>query len=503
MQFHGDRLGYVEEMLPNDLVRIREDDGTSRPRRFQERKHLVAVIPKSGVSTTENRTLMQSPEPMTNNTQVIEDNITNEAKELINVLKKTHKWSINKKNITNPLFEYLTLNNHKEKGWIRYALPKDTFDGDIEKRLNKKQRIIYISTYNMLNCFPKTQGDMKGWQNLYYKAWGISKHTSNRIIESYYENGFNPDRKKRSDIGHTLINSTKKRKSVYSPYYVYKREQTHGRYRTHTDRLSDHLLKEELESKAEAEKIVYGNIAKNFVEQGYSIHHNLINALEKTCGNVSYKALANHIGGLATENTISKHLKSLKGFSVVKSRILPQLSKGNKKIRLLFCEAFFIFWYSARYLKSSTKLIMTHMHEKWVHAVVTRSNIKLLESYDIKNRYHYAHHKSFIDQVMFVVINGFIPTDNDILGNGGRSIKVSCVPVGDYEVAKRDSYKRVYDEDGNFSYPHIPENLERRKGNLYWTNKTLCGTRNASEGQFSLINAYENYLKTNRINCNN
>ena len=118
----------------------------------------------------------------------------------------------------------------------------------------------------------------------------------------------------------------------------------------------------------------------------------------------------------------------------------------------------------------------------------------MLESYDINKRHHYAHHKSFIDQVMFVVINGFIPKDNDIMGNGGRSIKVSCVPVGEYEKAKRDSYKRVYDDAGNFSYPHIPENLERKKGNLYWTNKTLCGTRNVSEGQFSLIHAYEKVI---------
>ena len=134
------------------------------------------------------------------------------------------------------------------------------------------------------------------------------------------------------------------------------------------------------------------------------------------------------------------------------------------------------------------------MDEKWVHAVVTRSNIKVLESYGIDKRYHYAHHKSFIDQVIFVVINGFIPEDNDIMGNGGRSIKVSCVPVGDYEEAKRDSYKRVYDDEGGFTYPHIHQNIERQKGKLYWNNKTLCGTTDISDGQFSLITAYKNTI---------
>ena len=88
VQFHGDRLGYVEKMLSNNIIQIRDDDGTLRPKRFQARKHLVAVIPKSGVSAIENRNLMQSPNPETNNTPVDEDNITSETQELISILKK-------------------------------------------------------------------------------------------------------------------------------------------------------------------------------------------------------------------------------------------------------------------------------------------------------------------------------------------------------------------------------------------------------------------------------
>ena len=182
------------------------------------------------------------------------------------------------------------------------------------------------------------------------------------------------------------------------------------------------------------------------------------------CGNVSYKAIANHLGGTITENTVSKHLKSLNGFSVTKSRILPQLTQQSMQRRFQFCEAFFIFWHSAKCLKSNIKLIVTHMDEKWVYAVVARNSIKLIENYDVGKRYHYAHHKSYIDQVMFIVVNGFVPTDNYLLGNGGRSIKLSCVPVGDYEQAKRDFYRRVYDDEGRFTYPQIAENHERTKG---------------------------------------
>ena len=79
------------------------------------------------------------------------------------------------------------------------------------------------------------------------------------------------------------------------------------------------------------------------------------------------------------------------------------------------------------------------MDEKWVDGVVMRSNIKVLESYNLDSRYHYAHHKSYVDQVMFIVLNSFIPKDNDLLGNGGRSVKISCIPIRGMEKAKRDS----------------------------------------------------------------
>ena len=71
------------------------------------------------------------------------------------------------------------------------------------------------------------------------------------------------------------------------------------------------------------------------------------------------------------------------------------------------------------------------MDEKWVHAVVTRSKIKLLENYDVRKFYRYVNHKSYIDQVMFIVVNGFVPKENNLLVNGGICIKISCIPIGD------------------------------------------------------------------------
>ena len=98
--------------------------------------------------------------------------------------------------------------------------------------------------------------------------------------------------------------------------------------------------------------------------QGSSLHNDIIEALDKTSGNVSYKEIANYVGGIATENTISKHLKTLDGFSLVKSHILPNLTRYHKEQRKQFCKKSFIFWLTAKCLSRKVKIIKTHMDEK-------------------------------------------------------------------------------------------------------------------------------------------
>ena len=48
--------------------------------------------------------------------------------------------------------------------------------------------------------------------------------------------------------------------------------------------------------------------------------------------------------------------------------------------------------------------------------------------------------------------------DNDIM-KGGKTFPVALVQVGKFIQAKKDTYKRVYKEDGNYHYPPIPENI--------------------------------------------
>ena len=205
------------------------------------------------------------------------------------------------------------------KGWIRKFLPNDIKSDN--KQLTSKERMVFINTYNLMCGFPKGYGKLKGWQNLFHHAWGVTKTATNNIVNSYYDSGFHAERKERSDKGQTLVNSEKKRRSRYSELFVYKREQTQLRYRNHTYRLDDNELKDDFEAMEEEEKRIYGEIANVMIKQGYGMHNDMITALQKTSGNISYKQIANYIGGLVTEKTIAKHLKTLKGYQIVKSRI--------------------------------------------------------------------------------------------------------------------------------------------------------------------------------------
>ena len=56
------------------------------------------------------------------------------------------------------------------------------------------------------------------------------------------------------------------------------------------------------------------------------------------------------------------------------------------------------------------------------------------------------------------------------------------------------------DDERTFSYPQIDDNIERVKGELYWTNTTLCGTEHVKETEYSLIDVYKSHNYSNGRN---
>ena len=75
-------------------------------------------------------------------------------------------------------------------------LPNTNIDNDKRKDMDDNKIMIFVTTYNLFSGFAKTHGPLKGWKTYFYKAWGVSKWTANRIVDAYYDNGFISNRKK-------------------------------------------------------------------------------------------------------------------------------------------------------------------------------------------------------------------------------------------------------------------------------------------------------------------
>ena len=68
---------------------------------------------------------------------------------------------------------------------------------------------------------------------------------------------------------------------------------------------------------------------------------------------------------------------------------------------------------------------------------------------------------------MYIVLTAFFPKNNDIT-QGGITKMVSLVCVERMVKATKDSYKRVYKDDGSYYYPKIPANKLQSKGEEYF-----------------------------------
>ena len=120
------------------------------------------------------------------------------------------------------------------------------------------------------------------------------------------------------------------------------------------------------------------------------------------------------------------------------------------------------------------------MDEKWFHVIRTRKNNKVLTSIGLEPAEYYAQHKSYIGKCMYVVVTAFAPHDNDFT-KGGIVIPVACVRVGKEVEAKKDSFKRVYREDGTWHHPQIPANRLRKKYDKYFKSLEITGSSEGTE----------------------
>lgn len=95
---------------------------------------------------------------------------------------------------------------------------------------------------------------------------------------------------------------------------------------------------------------------------------------------------------------------------------------------------------------------------------------------------HSTHHKSHVDKTMGIVSTAIIPHNNDI-NAGGQTRLVSLTRVGKMMKADRDTYRQVYQDDASYHYPKIPENLLRKKGESYFKNLEIVGSKDTKKGK--------------------
>ena len=67
---------------------------------------------------------------------------------------------------------------------------------------------------------------------------------------------------------------------------------------------------------------------------------------------------------------------------------------------------------------------------------------------------------------MYIMVTRYEVLDND-KKKTSNEFPVALVRVGKFIQAKKDTYKRVYNEGGTYHYPQIPKNILRCTGYPY------------------------------------
>ena len=93
---------------------------------------------------------------------------------------------------------------------------------------------------------------------------------------------------------------------------------------------------------------------------------------------------------------------------------------------------------------------------------------------------------------MYIVVTAYVLNKNDITA-GSKAIPIACVRCGRMVKASKNSFKRVYRDDGTHHYPERDENLLRRAGEYYFKGLNLTGSSEGTkkDPKISLLKVYK------------
>jgi hypothetical protein len=177
---------------------------------------------------------------------------------------------------------------------------------------------------------------------------------------------------------------------------------------------------------------------------------------------------------MVSASTIRRFIVSTPGFSYKTTRILPFLNAGTKQKRDDWSMQFWVFWLSAKAFQG-VQVVLVQMDEKWCYEIVVRKNNKSVPFFGVEPVVHGVQHKSHIGKVLVIASTAFVPSNNNI-EEGGEAFRVGLQRAGRMVAAERDTYKRVYADDGSYTYPKRLDNRLREKGKEYFQGMEITGS---------------------------
>ena len=202
-----------------------------------------------------------------------------------------------------------------------------------------------------------------------------------------------------------------------------------------------------------------------------------------TNGSISWERMACYIAGgedrpqPISHETLRKHVMGTEGFKYYATKTLPQVTtERTKKQRQKWSIGFHIFWEGAKMVAPKVQVLYFHIDEKWFYSLVVRMNQKSVPTYGVKCVWNHIHHKNNIEKILCICAMAFLPNDND-MRKGGRAEKICMTRAGGMTKATRNTYKRVYNADGSYTYPAREGNILRVKGNEYYEAWEITGSK--------------------------
>ena len=402
------------------------------------------------------------------------------------VILQSKQWSRHDA-VPNPMLEYLHNGREQSAGWLRRSEAALRGISLVDKKGNEKKHL--LPEENSILVHVKEEVDrvmpMKKLPKGYTPkadvrhGFGVSKTKVSDCVVKFYMNNASSKRKKNSNVGQTVFNSEKKRKSIFTPLEYFKRLQR----KRHNESISEGQL-------GRAFNMISADVLRQCELGAESLRRVVVNiedeisrVMQRTRGAISWGGIAEAIAGGPDEiqpvskTALRRHIMATNDFRYTATKTLPQCNnERSRKWRKCWAIGFHLFWEGAKLVRKSVQVLYFHIDEKWFLSLVVRMYGKVAPAFGCQPIYHRIHHKNSVDKILAICAVGIAPFEND-LRKGGEAHKIEITRCGGMVEAQKDSFKRVYRDDGSYHYPKLPENRLREKGKEYFENWEITGSK--------------------------